>query len=203
MERKYIIYQHTTPSGKVYIGQTCQKNPNVRWSNGKGYKGCILFYRTIEKYGWNNIEHKILHTGLTKEKADILEKMYISFFKRKNISLNISDGGDGAVGRIVSLETRQKMSEARKGKVLTAETRRKMSEYHKGKTLSLETKRKISEGNKGKHHCTDEQRRKMSESYKGRPKKRSIWLNEFNQEVVMANASVAHHHKNWVKLREL
>lgn len=23
--RKYIIYKHTSPSGKVYIGQTCKK----------------------------------------------------------------------------------------------------------------------------------------------------------------------------------
>ena len=33
----YIIYRHTTPSGKVYIGQTC-KRPNIRWLNGNGYK---------------------------------------------------------------------------------------------------------------------------------------------------------------------
>lgn len=95
MERKYIIYQHTTPSGKVYIGQTCQENPKQRWHNGAGYKSCKLFYNSIKKYGWDNIEHQILHTGLTKEKADIMEKCYIRFFKRKNISLNLTDGGEG------------------------------------------------------------------------------------------------------------
>lgn len=254
MERKYIIYSHTTPSGKVYIGQTCRKDPNERWKSGKGYKACKLFYNSIKKYGWDNIEHKILHTGLTKEKADILEKMYIRFFKRKNISLNLTDGGEGSTGRIISAETRKKLSEAKKGKVLTAEhrrkigeahkgkhyctsehrrklsesnkrrvwtseSRRKLSEVNKGKVLTEEQRRKISDSNKGKHRSLEtrkkmsesqkgkivsvETRRKMSEVHKGRPIKRSIWLNEFQQEVEMANASVAHHHPNWIKVRSL
>lgn len=31
--RKYIIYKHTSPSGKVYIGQTCKKGShrNFKW----------------------------------------------------------------------------------------------------------------------------------------------------------------------------
>ena len=35
--RKYTVYKHTSPSGKVYIGITCRK-PKYRWNNGKGYK---------------------------------------------------------------------------------------------------------------------------------------------------------------------
>ena len=45
MEQIYKIYKHTSPSGKVYIGQTRAKNPIARWRNGgKGY------YR-INKFG--------------------------------------------------------------------------------------------------------------------------------------------------------
>lgn len=89
---KYTIYMHITPSGKVYIGQT-RLNPEQRWQSGRGYRGCKLFYSEIEKYGWNNIVHKILHTNLSWDQADILEKLYICFFKQKNISLNIADAG--------------------------------------------------------------------------------------------------------------
>lgn len=32
----YIVYKHTTPCGKVYIGIT-SKTPSQRWQNGKGY----------------------------------------------------------------------------------------------------------------------------------------------------------------------
>lgn len=227
---------HTTPAGKVYIGQTCCKDPNRRWRNGKGYTTCKLFYRSIEKYGWNNIEHKILHTGLTKEKADIMEKMYIQFFKRKNISLNITDGGEGTTGHHLSEEHRRKLSEANKGKHLSEETKRKLSETNKGRVLTEETKKKMSESNKG-HIVSSETRRKISEgmkgkfqtaetirkrsealkgkphspehiknltaSLKGKQRKRSIWLNEFSQEVEMSDCQVKRFHKNWIKVRSL
>lgn len=173
MERKYIIYQHTTPSGKVYIGQTCL-NTNVRWANGSGYKTCKLFYYSIKKYGWDNIEHKILHKDLSKEQADILEKMYIQFFKIKHISLNITDGGEGMTGFHHTEEARIKISEAHKGKPrkpFSEEHRRKISEALKGKGKGRhrteESKQKISEALKGKI-VSDEHRRKLSEVHKGR-----------------------------------
>ena len=83
-------------------------------------------------------------------------------------------------GKILSEETKRKLSEALKGKILSEETKRKLSEALKGKNnpmygkqLSEETKRKMSEaqkGNKnmlGKHH-SQESKRKISESLKGK-----------------------------------
>ena len=32
----WTVYRHIAPSGKVYIGITCQK-PEYRWNNGNGY----------------------------------------------------------------------------------------------------------------------------------------------------------------------
>lgn len=63
----YCVYKHTSPSGKVYIGQT-SINPLDRWQNGKGYKK-QAFYNAIKKYGWENIKHEILYDNLTKEEA--------------------------------------------------------------------------------------------------------------------------------------
>ena len=42
----YCVYKHTSPSGKVYIGQT-SINPLDRWQNGKGYKK-QAFYNAIK-----------------------------------------------------------------------------------------------------------------------------------------------------------
>ena len=84
-------------------------------------------------------------------------------------------------GKHHSLETKKKMSEAKKGekhplygKQLSEETKQKMSKSHKGKTSSEETKQKLSKsisGEKhplyGKHH-SDETKRKMSEAKKGK-----------------------------------
>ena len=69
-------------------------------------------------------------------------------------------------GKVVSEETRRKLSEARKRRVLTEESKRKISETQKGKVVSEETKRKISEAKKGKR-LSEETRRRMSEARKG------------------------------------
>lgn len=109
--KSYIIYIHKTPSGKVYIGQTCQST-NRRWRNGEGYKkSCPVFYRAIQKYGWENIEHKVLFSNLSLEDANMIEQDLIYYYKKSKISYNICDGGGGSVGRKWSIQTRQKYKE--------------------------------------------------------------------------------------------
>jgi len=53
-------------------------------------------------------------------------------------------------GKVVSEETRKKISERNKGKVLDEETRRKIGEGNKGKVISEETKKRMSERKMGK-----------------------------------------------------
>lgn len=43
--KTYIIYKHTSPSGKVYIGQTNQI-PELRFRTGEGYRSSKKFYNT-------------------------------------------------------------------------------------------------------------------------------------------------------------
>lgn len=93
--KNWTVYKHTSPSGKVYIGITCQI-PKKRWGhNGKGYKGCTHFTHAIEKYGWDNITHEILRTNLSETFAKKMEIFLISRYKRKNLSYNMTNGGDG------------------------------------------------------------------------------------------------------------
>lgn len=177
---KYTIYKHTTPSGKVYIGQT-KKKPKDRWANGKGYVESHKFYNSILKYGWDNITHEILYTGLSKEEANTIEIALIKQYKQLGLSLNITDGGEGRVGVVVSEETRKKMSNAKRGKYCgvnspsygrkhTEEAKRKMSIAATGRRLSEETKRKVSL-NHSRHtlgkHPSKETLKKLSESHKG------------------------------------
>ena len=62
------------------------------------------------------------------------------------------------LGKHLSAETCQKLSEVHKGKPSgmkgkhhSAEARKKLSEAHKDKSLSVETRKKMSEAQKGKH----------------------------------------------------
>lgn len=137
----YFIYKHTNiVNNKVYIGQTCQQ-PNRRFGrNGINYiKYNTYFGRAIQKYGWDSFEHQIIQTTDTKEKADILEKMWISFYRKRNGVYNLSDGGEGNTGYIMSEEAKLKISKAKKGKTHigvphTEEAKLKMSNAKKGKT---------------------------------------------------------------------
>lgn len=189
----YVVYKHTTPSGKVYIGITSMK-PEKRWDNGNGYKNNKHFYSAIMKYGWENIKHEIVENGLTKEQACDLEIKLIAEYDstNQNKGYNHSTGGEcGGLGVRASAETRRKLSEAHKGEHRSAETRRRMSEARKGsnspwygkhlspehrrklseaeegRLFSYETRQKISEAKKGAHHSA-EARRKISEAHKGK-----------------------------------
>lgn len=93
----YSVYKHTSPSGKVYIGITKQE-PNRRWQNGFGYKTQRLFWRAIEKYGWDNFTHDILENNLTHNEACEKEVIYINKYQSNNskYGYNVTSGGDGA-----------------------------------------------------------------------------------------------------------
>lgn len=94
-EKKFYVYCHITPNGKRYFGLT-RDIPKYRWNSGKGYRGCTLFYRAIQKYGWDNIEHKIVAHDLTKEQAKRLETKLILHYKtnQPEYGYNLTSGGE-------------------------------------------------------------------------------------------------------------
>lgn len=72
IERPYTVYKHTNKeNGKVYVGIT-RRTPERRWQRGAGYVG-TLFGNAIRKYGWDNFEHEIIATSLTKNEACSME----------------------------------------------------------------------------------------------------------------------------------
>lgn len=160
-EHSYLIYKHTSPSGKIYIGQTSFKNPIQRWrQGGKGYLkineyGQYLqpaMANAINKYPWDQWKHEIIDCADTHEEADNLEEYYISFYKsnNKNYGYNITSGGGGHNGQSPSIETRKKISESVK-KLWENEDYRKNQEIkHKGITHSKESIEKARRANLGK-----------------------------------------------------
>ena len=133
-KREYIVYKHTCPNGKVYIGITCQPIAK-RFSNGYGYKRQTHFYNAILKYGWDNIKHEIMFDGLTKEYAEQKEIELISAYKSNDKLSQI---------------TRKLVQKAKSKKPLSDETKGKIRAAMTGRVLSDEWKHKISVGNKGK-----------------------------------------------------
>lgn len=90
----YTVYMHKTPSGKVYIGLTKNK-PERRWGKGNGYKNNPYFTKAIKKYGWDNIEHMIILSGLTQSMASTWESVLIAQYDSTNPTkgYNLTTGG--------------------------------------------------------------------------------------------------------------
>lgn len=94
-QKRFCVYKHIFPNGKVYIGQTCQI-PEKRWDKGKKYKTQIFLWRAIQKYGWENIKHEILENNLNQQQANKLEDYYITEVYKSNnkkYGYNLDRGG--------------------------------------------------------------------------------------------------------------
>lgn len=175
MENNYKVYIHEFPNNKVYIGITCQ-NVNDRWRNR--YRGCPFMYNAIKKYGWKNIEHKVLFENLTKEEAEQKEIELIAQYKsnQRKYGYNIANGGNHSGKH--SFETINKIKNSvasktfrfkkgntpwNKGVPQNEDAKEKNRIAHLGKKQKPETIEKRIESLKG-HIVSDETKRKMQET---------------------------------------
>ena len=176
-KKLFSVYKHTNLiNGKVYIGIT-SKIPKRRWQNGTGYRTQQLFWRAIEKYGWDNFHSEVLFSNLSKEDACNKEIELISLYKsnNNNFGYNVSNGGESTrLGSKHSKESILKMSIAHKN--MSDETKRKISMARKGVGHTEETKLKIGKNswtkkNKGNIIFSEEHKQKLRISKKSYRKK--------------------------------
>ena len=149
-EKLWKVYVHKNNiNGKRYVGITSKSKPEHRWNSGRGYKENPHFISAIEKYGWNNFEHIILYDNLTEIDAKSMECALIKEWKTQDTryGYNMTSGGDGTPGCYPSVETRQKLSEARRKENLSEETLTRRSMALKGRKFSESHKKKIGESN--------------------------------------------------------
>ena len=122
MSNNFKVYKYTSPSGKSYIGQTCQTLTERSRLDGSGYKKSVGFYNAIKRYGFNNFTKEILKNNLTSNEADYWEQYYIKLYNTmdKNYGYNCCEGGSHGLW---SNDVKKKISQSHKGK--------KFSEEHK------------------------------------------------------------------------
>ena len=152
-DKKYIVYMHTSPNMKRYIGIT-SLDPVKRWRNGRGYKDQSYFWNAIKKYGWDNFKHEVLIQGVSFEEACALEQKFIQDYKTydSKYGYNLTLGGEG---RVLTDEQKKKLSEQRQGPNAcgygyfpSEETKKKMSDAAKGKIFTKKTREKMANAKK-------------------------------------------------------
>lgn len=138
--KKYYVYDHISPSGKHYIGITCQRL-SQRW--GKGGKNYLkklkngnyrhpAFAAAIEKYGWDAFEHSILFHNCSEELAKKLEVAFIAYYTERRLSYNCTDGGDTGMRPKKTPEEKKAREKAYKStEEYKAKARERARLYHK------------------------------------------------------------------------
>lgn len=146
---KFTVYMHVSPNGKVYVGIT-SKPVTVRWgTGGKEYKCNEHFWNAIQKYGWDNFEHRIVATGLSLIDACDMEVSLIAEYKSDDQSFgyNHTSGGNWCSP---SEEIREKLRAATSANWQNPEFRDKVVRGLTGHPVSQATREKISKSNLGK-----------------------------------------------------
>lgn len=162
------IYKITSPSGKIYIGQSKDCLFRKTEYSRVRCKQQAKLYQSLLKYSWEAHVFEIIYE-CKKEELNNWEKYYVDFFKTFNTKhgLNLRDGGGNHA--TFSEETKKKMGDKSRGRIKSEETKRKQGRkvtgqgngmYGKGdklrgekngrygKPVSDETRNKISEANK-------------------------------------------------------
>ena len=150
-ENKVIIgiYKITSPSGRVYIGQSI----NI-WEREKRYryghcKRQPKIYNSLNKYGYKNHKFEIIEECII-ELLDEKENYWKIFYNsvEKGLNCNYWDKTPTR-GKKHTQATKDKISKATKGRIRSKETKEKMSKNRKGVLKSKQHKENISKATKG------------------------------------------------------
>jgi group I intron endonuclease len=193
------IYMLTSPSGKIYIGQTIRSIEKRFKQHQQTSSTCVAIYNAIKYHGWENFEtdwYECPDEDLNFDEELLVREMGTLAPSGYNLK---EGGGNGKLseetkqkigeaqlgekshmfGKTLSDETKQKLSEAKKGekshmfgKPKSDEIKQKIREANLGKTQSEKTIQKRVKSNTGKIR-TEETKQKMKEAKLGEKNTRS------------------------------
>lgn len=156
------IYKITSPSGKVYIGQS--RDINKRWTQyvSLNCKGQKRLYKSFNKYGASEHSFEIVEICLFEELNDRERHWQDHYSVTGKEGLNGCLVDTSTLPRVYSQEVKDKIRQSKLGKKQSEETRKKITEARKGKYIgesapnfgnkhSAETKSKMSKAHKGKY----------------------------------------------------
>lgn len=183
------IYKITSPSGKVYIGSTINK-VKERWKHYKtlNCKQQRKLYSSLKKYGADNhIFCVVCETSF----ENMLSTEYVIGMQYEVLGkngLNLALPSLFGIGRIITDESRKRMSEAQKGKKsfrygkkMTEHDKQKLSQAKKGIKLSEAHKEKLRAAKIGKK-LTQDHKLKLSKANKNK-----IFSEEHRKNLSKAN----------------
>lgn len=147
-----IIYKYTSPSGKVYIGQTARPVARrIEHLCDANHKCSTIFHKAIKKYGWENFNYEVLRTVTCNSEKELSEKL--GELEQAAILLyncltpkgyNQAIGGSGPLGYKHTEKAKERIRLTHLGKLHTEEEKAKIAKANTGIKFTQERKDKIS-----------------------------------------------------------
>lgn len=192
------IYKITSPSGKIYIGQSINIEKRKKQYEGHHCKKQQKLYASLNKYGFVNHSFEIIEE-CAEDIINEREEFWINKYDTWNTihGLNLQSGG---LNKRVSEETKLKISFANTGNkrpdmvermknriyVCSDATKKIISENRKKMRHTEKTKQKLRELNLGKK-MSDESKIKMSIAKKGKKQNPTAIQNAVNARLISEN----------------
>lgn len=168
--KKCGIYKITSPSGKIYIGQST--DIDKRFKRYKQVTQCvhqIALKNSFNKYGVLNHLFEVIEE-CSSEKLNERERYWQDFYNVLTNGLNCKLTSITDKSGVLSEETKKRIGLGNKGKIMTPEQRLKISLGKSGKKtkpLSEKHKNVLSERKKGKP-LSDFHKKRISDGRKGK-----------------------------------
>lgn len=163
MNKNCGIYKITSPTGRVYIGQS--NNIKNRWKSYKKYRNSKnpqpRLFKSFAKYGVENHQFDIIEY-CSEEELNCSERFWQDEFDVLNMGLNCVLEECNSLSKKLSQKTKDKIARANKGKVFSEEHKRNLSNSSKGRVCPKELNNFY-----GKKH-SEESKQKISISRKGK-----------------------------------
>ncbi len=179
----YTIYRATCKvNGKMYIGfdSAYPKRQKDHIRDALKNKRECLFHRAIRKYGIDEFSWDILYQSFDqKHTLNEMEPHFIKEYKTfGECGYNMTIGGEGVLGRTITLEERQKMSKSHAGVPLSESHRNNIAKAHKGKPKTKEHSQNAAKAKKGIKFSEDH-KEALSKAKLGKPAKnrKSVTIN--------------------------
>lgn len=183
----YVYLVTNRVNGKMYVGIT-SKTPEQRWQQHVASSKLtrdigMPIVRAIRKYGIDSFNVSVLETCSTFQQLCEAERRWIEELKTfGEHGYNATVGGEGTCGRIVSDETRARLSFVHRVENLSCETRRRLTEAAKKRYDAGHGELMKSRRRRGKDHprygkpwsnarkgpLREETRKKISTSHRGK-----------------------------------